>query len=96
MQKTFQWFIFDQTTHFWLDIALDSPVWSPESPVWTDQNGPISGPSTDFYVYKKSKRMTAPAKPKQMSRFGLELKFSPGLHRLLKLKNIRKRPEQKF
>ena len=53
MQKTFQWFIFDQTTHFWLDIALDSPVWSPESPVWTDQNGPISGPSTDFCVYKK-------------------------------------------
>ena len=43
-----------------------------------------------------SKRMTAPAKPKQMSPFGLELKFSPGPRRLLKLKNIQKRPEQRF
>ena len=43
-----------------------------------------------------SKRMTAPAKPKQMSPFGLESKFLPGRHRLLKLKNIRKRPELRF
>ena len=43
-----------------------------------------------------SKRMTAPAKPKQMSPFGLVLKFLLGLHRLQKLKNIQKRPELRF
>ena len=43
-----------------------------------------------------SKRMTAPAKPKQMSPFGLVSKFLPGPPRLLELRNIRKRPEQRF
>ena len=80
-----------KTTHFWFHIELTDDTDGFEQFI-------VDGHSwtSNFYRRIISKRMTAPAKPKQMSPFGLVSKFLPEPHRLLKLRNIRKRPELRF
>ena len=91
MQRTFQWFIYIKRPISESILSLSAGTEGFERLIvdgrpWTSK----------FYRLLISKRMTAPAKPKQMSPFGLVSKFLPGPHRLLKLRNIRKRPELRF
>ena len=83
---------------------ISNSIWSRPATTYGRGRGGPGGPgrpggelpSVHFCPKIISKRMTAPAKPKQMFPFGLESKFLQGRHRLLKLKNIRKRPELRF